>query len=153
MQPDIGPGSEVSLREITEETVREICRLAVTREQEEFVAPNSVSLAEALFSPTAWFRAIYADDTPVGFVMLDEDLEDGEIYVWRMMIAAGYQRMGFGGRAIEEVIRHARSRNGVECVLTSVVQADGGPQEFYEKFGFRLTGEIEDDEAVMRLML
>jgi len=70
--------TEVTLREITEETVLSIIRLKVSKEQEGFVATNAVSLAQAHFSKNAWFRAIYADDTPVGFVMLyiDEDKSD-----------------------------------------------------------------------------
>ena len=31
-----------------------------------------MSISEAHFWPTGWFRAIYADDTPVGFVMIDD---------------------------------------------------------------------------------
>jgi hypothetical protein len=58
---------EVSLREITADTVREICRLRVAPGQEGFVAPVAESIAEAYFSPLAWFRAVYAGDTPVGF--------------------------------------------------------------------------------------
>ena len=46
--------------------------MKVKPEQEGLVAPNSVSIAEAHFWPTGWFRAIYADDTPVGFVMIDD---------------------------------------------------------------------------------
>jgi diamine N-acetyltransferase len=65
----------VSLHEITANTVREITNLSVSPEQQRFVASNAVSLAQALFSPDAWYRAIYADDTPAGFVMLyDESL-------------------------------------------------------------------------------
>ena len=65
----------VSLREITSETVRQITRLSVSPEQQRFVASNAISLAEALFSPNAWYRAIYAGESPAGFVMLyDESL-------------------------------------------------------------------------------
>jgi hypothetical protein len=31
---------------------------------------TTVSIAQVHFRPEAWFRAICADDTPVGFVML-----------------------------------------------------------------------------------
>ena len=48
----------VSLREITSETVRQITRLSVSLEQQRLVASNAISLAEALFSPNAWYRAI-----------------------------------------------------------------------------------------------
>ena len=41
---------EVSLREITADTVREICRLRVAPGQEGFVAPVAESIAEAYFS-------------------------------------------------------------------------------------------------------
>jgi len=52
----------VSLREITSETVRAVTRLSVAESQKGFVAPNAVSLAQALFAPTAWYRAIYLAD-------------------------------------------------------------------------------------------
>ena len=37
------------------------------------MANNAVSLAQAHFTPEAWYRAIYAGETPVGFMMLDDD--------------------------------------------------------------------------------
>ena len=48
----------VSLRQITADTVRQITDLKVSLEQQGFVAPNAVSLAQALFSEEAWYRAI-----------------------------------------------------------------------------------------------
>ena len=54
----VAEGAVVELREITFETVRAICRLEVASSQAGFVAPNAVSIAEAHFAPTAWFRAI-----------------------------------------------------------------------------------------------
>ena len=93
----------VTLREITAETVRDVLRLAVTAEQQGFVAPNAVSLAQALFSPEAWYRAIYLDEKPVGFVMVyDESLRrqppaEPQVGIWRFMIDAGSQRQGRSG--------------------------------------------------------
>src|SRR5689334_438492 len=86
----------ISLREITRETVENILELEVTRKQEAFVATNVQSLAEALFSPEAWYRAIYADETPVGFVMLSVEPEVPRYYLWRFMIGAEYQGKGYG---------------------------------------------------------
>ena len=60
----------VSLREITAQTVRQITALAVDAGQQRFVASIAVSPAEALFSEEAWYRAIYAEESPAGFVML-----------------------------------------------------------------------------------
>lgn len=90
----VAEGAVVELREITATTVREICRLAVARDQHRFVAPNAVSLAEATFSAEAWPRAVYADDVPVGFAMLSLDEAKAEYWLWRFMIAAPFQRQG-----------------------------------------------------------
>ena len=87
---------EVSLREITADTVREVCRLRVAPGQEGFVAPVAESIAEAYFSPLAWFRAVYAGDTPVGFVMLEDDAASRQYFLWRLLIDARHQGKGYG---------------------------------------------------------
>src|SRR5207344_311123 len=83
--PDMAAG--VELREITKDSLRTVLDLAVEPEQEPYVAPNARSIAEAHFEPRAWFRAIYADDVPVGFVMAFRD-PPKEFWVWRFMIDA-----------------------------------------------------------------
>ncbi len=140
----------VELREVTAATVREICRLSVAPGQEAFVAPNAVSIAQAYFEPKAWFRAIYADDRPVGFLMLYVDEEKPEYFLWRMMIADGCQGRGYGRRALELVDDWLRGRPGAAALSTSYVQGDGGPEGFYRRLGFEPTGEIEDGEIVVR---
>jgi diamine N-acetyltransferase len=145
--------SVVALREVNEDTVRTICNLSVTEDQRRFVAPNAVSIAQAHFSKHAWFRAIYAGETPVGFLMLEDQPKKPEYYLWRMMVDARYQRLGFGRRAMHLLIERVRTRPRATELLTSVVQEDGGPQAFYERLGFALTGEYEEGEAMMRLPL
>ena len=51
--------AEVSLREITADTVVTICRLSDTlvAPQKRMVAPNAISIAQAHFSQHAWFHA------------------------------------------------------------------------------------------------
>jgi len=144
---------EVSLREITKETVRTIIDLKVAELQNNFVAPNAVSIAQAHFEPNAWFRAIYADDEPVGFVMLYDDADKPEYYLWRLMIAADHQKKGYGRRAVELLIDYVRSRPNATELLTSFVPKDGGPEPFYRRFGFVDTGEIDNGEVVIRLEL
>jgi len=147
------PRIDVSLRPIDAETVRAICALAVREDQRQLVAPNAVSIAEAHFSPHAWFRAVYAGDTPVGFVMLEDQPEKPEYYLWRFMIDARHQGKGYGRRALTLFIDHVAQRPSATELLTSVVQGEGSPQGFYESLGFALTGEFEDGEAMMSLPL
>lgn len=143
----------VELREITGETVRAICSLKVAPYQDAFVAPNAVSIAEAYFHPTAWFRAIYDDDEPVGFVMLDDDASTSSYNLWRLMVADGFQGRGYGRRAVELLIDYVRSRPGATALTTSWVPGERGPAEFYRKLGFQPTGEMDEGEVVGRLAL
>ena len=151
--------SDVSLREITEDTVVTIVRLSVAESQKGFVAPNAVSLAQALFSKTAWYRAIYLGDEPVGFVMLhDESLldpaePDPEIGVWRFMVDERYQGRGVGREALVQVIAHVRAKGGFNALELSYVPGPGCPEPFYRSLGFQPTGRMEDDEVVLELPL
>lgn len=145
--------SKITLREINEDTVVSICRLSTTDAQKQFVAPNSYSISQAYFSKHAWFRAIYADESPVGFIMLHDDSKKPEYYLWRYMIDTKYQRMGFGRTALLLVIEYVKTRPNAKELLTSIGEEEGGPRGFYEGLGFKLTGDYEDGEAVMKLIL
>jgi len=145
--------SIVTLREITKETLRTVMHLDVIASQKEFVAPNSVSIAQAHFEEKAWFRAIYAGETPVGFIMLYDDPDTPRYFLWRLMIDGRYQGNGFGRSAVELLIEYVRTRpNGTE-LLVSHVEGEGSPEQFYRKLGFEHTGEIDHGELVMKRLL
>ena len=143
----------VTLREVTAETVRVVCALEVAPAQRGYVAPNAVSIAQAHFEPKAWFRAVYADEEPVGFVMLHEDTEEPEYFLWRFMIAAEHQGKGYGRRALDLVVEHVRSLPGARVLGSSFVPGEHGPEAFYLRYGFVATGEVEGSEHVIRLDL
>ena len=143
----------VTLREITSETLYSILRLKVRPEQEQFVANNSNSIAEAYFEPKAWFRAIYAGETPVGFLMLFDNPDEPEYYLWRFMIDSRYQRMGYGRQAMNLLIEHVRARPNATRLLLSYSPGEGSPEPFYAGLGFANTGEVTDGEYVMEFIL
>ena len=145
--------TQVELRELNRENYRKVLDLKVAPDQERFVAPNAVSLAQALFEPHAWYRGIFVGDEGVGFVMLSDKPDEPEYFLWRLMIAAEHQGKGHGRRAVELLIEHVRTRPGATELLVSYVPGDGSPQGFYEGLGFEPTGEVEHGEVVMRLPL
>jgi diamine N-acetyltransferase len=153
--PVPGPDAEVSLREITEETVRAICRLTdtLTPPKKYMVAPNAVSIAQAHFSEHAWFRAVYADETPVGFVMLYDDPDEPEYFLWRFMIAEPHHGKGFGRRAIELLVDYVKTRPGAKVLETSCGEGPGSPEGFYRNVGFQRNGKMLDDEVGLSLEL
>ena len=151
----IGPNAAVSLREVTSETVRDILRLSDTLQppQSHMVAPNAVSIAQAHFEPRAWFRAIYADETPVGFIMLYDAPEEPTYFLWRLMIATPHQGKGFGRRAVELLIERVKTRPGATELLVSCGEGDGSPEGFYRTLGFKRNGKMYDDEVGLSLPL
>ena len=152
--PEVGTESPVSLREITHESAPQVCRLDVDPFQHHVAAPNAVSLAQACFVPVkAWPRAIYAGDTLVGFIMLWDNPEKSEYFIWRLMIDQRYQGLGFGRKAVELVVDYARGRPGAVQLGVSYGIATGGPRAFYQRLGFVETGERLADEHVAKLDL
>lgn len=141
----------VSLRPIAAHNVHDILGLKVAPAQEKFVASNAYSLAEALFEPKAWYCAVYADETPVGFMMMEEDPQQGKYYLWRFLIGAQHQGKGYGYQAMRLLIERVRRRPNAREMTLSYVPDEHSPQPFYQKLGFVDTGEADEDELLMRL--
>ena len=141
----------VFLREVTKDNLHAVLRLQVAPGQEKFVASNAVSIAQAYFDrDTAWFRAVYDGEAPAGFVMVHDDAAGSTYTLWRFMIDARFQGRGLGREALERVIDYVRTRPGATALMTSCVDAPGGPGPFYERMGFAYTGEVDEGERVMR---
>jgi diamine N-acetyltransferase len=143
----------VHFERITARTVLEICRLSetLTPRQREMVADNALSIAQAHCSENAWLRAIYADDTPIGFLLLHigSDYADGidcpGVFLWRFMIAGPYQGRGYGREAIQFLLKHLKAL-GIPDLYTSHGVGEGSPEGFYKKLGFVPTGDHYGDE-------
>ena len=147
------PSPKVSLREITKETLTEILKLKVAGSQQGLVGDNANSISQAHFDEKAWFRAVYADETPVGFALLSIDREKPEFYLWRFMIDEAHQGSGHGKRAMEILIEMVRSEPEATEFTLHVMDREDSARSFYESLGFEATGEKEEDELVMRLKL
>jgi diamine N-acetyltransferase len=145
--------ANVELREITKATARTIMKIEVAGDQQHLVAPTMMSIAEAYFEPKAWFRAIYANDEPVGFIMLYDDPDTPEYYLWRLLVGAEHQRKGYGRAAVEQLVEYVRTRPGATELLVGWVPGPGSPEPFYRSLGFEPTGEIDHGEVQARRRL
>ncbi|MBC9909782.1 GNAT family N-acetyltransferase [Chitinophaga varians] len=149
---------EVTLRRITVNNVEDICDLSKTLSpaQRNKVADNGESIAIAHYSEDAWFRAIYAGEEPVGFIMLHTgaDWSDGidfpNMFLWRFMIAGPHQGKGYGRKAIGLVLRNLAARKVYE-LYTSCGEGEASPLPFYQQLGFTPTGDWYDDEMELKL--
>lgn len=150
--------------EVSNENLIALYRLNPGAVGSRMVAPNGMSVAQGRYSPNAWFRGVYAGDTPVGFFMLFDPTLDlanaakeknaaDTIYLWRLMVDFAHQGRGYGEAAVEAVWRYAIERPGIRRVTVSYVVGDGNPSPFYRKLGFVENGEMDDDEVVMEISI
>ena len=138
----------INLREITSKNLKSIIDLNVKEDQKDYVASNSVSIAQGHYSKSAWFKGIFNDDRPVGFVMLDLIEEENKCFLWRFMIDRKYQGKGFGKIALTQVIDFVRSLNLYTYIATSYVPAKNGAGGFYKNFGFIESEEITKEFGI-----
>ena len=149
----------VSLRPIDEANREAIEALRTSEAQEQFVSTVVDSLAEAKEEPDArgLYWAVYDDGTPVGFVMVSEEVGSSEYipnFLWKLLIDERYQRRGYGSAALDLIVERLRGRPGVDVLWTSAGRGEGSPIPFYERYGFEQTGEVVfDDEMLLRLKL
>jgi diamine N-acetyltransferase len=145
--------SSPRLEQVTRTNVLDACRLTIRPEQKDFVAPVSWSLAQAYVVPPekVWPRLVYDGDQLVGFVMAmfdpDNERDLWHSFLWRLMIGADHQGKGYGRFALEQLYSEAL-RRGHRHLTTSWDQGEHGPENFYLRLGFQLTGEKFDDEVI-----
>lgn len=158
----------LTLKKIDRNNIWKIISLEVNENQRDFVATNTESLLEAYTVITSGGVAlpfgIYADDNPVGFVMLGYDelpgeenpeIAKGNYSLWRFMIDKKYQRMGYGKEAMRLVLDYIRSFpcGPAEYCFLSYEPENKAAKKLYNSFGFRENGELDGEEVVAVLPL
>lgn len=145
----------VSLKRIADANREAVEALAVTPDQGRFVSGVRESILEAAEEPDAQalYWAIYAEETPVGFVMIADEVGSPDYiahYLWKLLIDERYQRRGFGTATLDLIVEYFRNR-GVGTMWTSAGQGEGSPVTFYERYGFKRTGDSHGNEILLRL--
>ena len=143
----------VTLRPLTRDNLWAVVDLKLHPGQDEFVAPNVVSIANAYVEPPFVPLGIYAGETLVGFAMYGQHPNTGAWWVIRLMIDRGHQGQGNGRAALETVIAMMAERVGCDEIVTSFNPANAVAFGLYTSLGFQPTGEIEDDEPLVCLTL
>ena len=133
--------------------------LEVSDHQKQYIASNKSSLETAAkeeFQEIARPFAIYADGKIVGFTMfafeLDSSDPDDRYWLWRFMIDQNFQGNGYGSAALKKIIAYFKS-HGADHILLSTKESNIPALSLYHKYQFAETGEMNDDEIVLRLKL
>ncbi|HEV7306024.1 GNAT family N-acetyltransferase [Ensifer sp.] len=130
------------------DTVR---RLDVQEDQTDFIASNAESLAELAERPECVGFAVMAADTPVGFAMYALDPDDGNHWIYRLMIDARHQGKGYGSQALAALLAHMATIPECGDIYLGVTPENTRAHALYHRVGFRETGMMLDGEKVMRL--
>ena len=150
---------KINLIPINDENKEAVLKLS-TRDDQPFCAPNDYSLKQAdecneECPGVARPFAIYADYKLVGFCMFafdpEDDEEDDRYVLWRFMIDQSEQGKGYGQAALKEIIKYFKD-NGADRLLLSTEPENECGIHIYHKAGFVETGEIDEGEAIMKLV-
>ena len=142
----------IRLEKLTWDTVDDILKLKVTKEQKKFVASNRDSMIDAYFSMTEDNRKVYTfgiynDKKPVGLLMIAYDVPWAKeyyglvgkyYYIWRFMIDKKYQHKGYGREALKQGIEFIRTlpEGEAECCWLSYEPNNEVGRKLYNSLGF-----------------
>lgn len=157
------------IEKVTANNVWEILKLRVGEGQKSFVAGNDVSIIEAYTTITgggyAFPFGVYDGDTPVGFFMVgfgtDEywenppEIAKNNYNLWRLMIDERYQNRGYGKETMRLALDFIRTQpcGKAEYCWLSYEPENEVARRLYYSFGFRETGDMDEEEVIAALKL
>jgi histidinol dehydrogenase len=152
-QPADEPGDGFAVRPVTADNIDALIALAIEPGQRALVGSTAKSIAQSAYEPRSRVLALYEGEQPVGLLLLYDarhhpERPQNQLYVWRLLVDARFQRRGVGRRAMGWVLHEARHL-GYASVGLSHQPLDGHAGPFYERLGFRYTGEVDDGEHRM----
>ena len=159
----------IHLEKVNWDNYEDVLKLKVTKEQEEYVAKNDISLIHAFLALSdgnpVYAFAIYNDDKVVGFIQMgyDDDWTGEEheswlnsdvykkwegkkyYFIWRFMIDKKYQKKGYGKEALIKAMEFLRTKpNGdAEYITLSYERTNVVAKKLYASLGFYEPVEFE----------
>jgi diamine N-acetyltransferase len=147
---------KVKLKNVTADNWEEVVELELRDSQEDLVASNLYSVAEAQFDPNARPRAVYVGKRVVGFLMYDVQKTKGKAKkasIYRFMIDRKYQGKGYGRAALSKALEEIRAIPGVNRISILYMPKNRVAKPFYASFGFVEVGRDRDGEMIAVLKL
>ncbi|MEH7180167.1 GNAT family N-acetyltransferase [Neobacillus vireti] len=137
----------ITLKEINKQNWLDIVRLSSAEDQrnkifEKTIASNSLSLAQASIEENWTVKAIYQDETPVGFTMYGYSEELSGFEICRIMIDYKYQGNGYGKQALNLVIKEMVNLFKCDEIYITFVPDNEKAKQLYLSVGFKDTGRV-----------
>ena len=148
----------IELRDITKKNYFDVLNLEVQPNQRNFIASNSISLAEAyVYDKNGDFiapLAVYDKEVLVGFVMIAYDqkigISKGNYLLFRFMIDQHFQGLGYFKPTMDAVIDFVSSEPAGKAtnLWLSYEPENKHARSCYLHYGFKETGQVIEDEIV-----
>ena len=123
--------------------------------QESFVADSATMLARAYAYRESRSKAyvIYNDTLPVGMALYYDCAELNAYDLSQLFIDERYQGNGFGIEATKQILDKMKSDSKYDKVILCYIDGNEAAKNMYEKLGFTLTGNRDEDEIIMEKAL
>ena len=123
--------------------------------QKRFVADSSTMLARAYAYRESRSKAyvIYNDNLPVGMALYYDCAELNAYDLSQLFIDERYQGNGFGIEATKQILDKMKSDSKYDKVILCYIDGNEAARNMYEKLGFTLTGDRDEDEIIMEKAL
>ncbi|MGB7604437.1 MAG: GNAT family N-acetyltransferase [Lutisporaceae bacterium] len=141
----------ISFKKITKENFWDCIELSVTQEQVDFVTSNAVSIAQSKVQSECIPLAVYDDEIMIGFIMYCIDEDDGEYWIYRMMIDKNYQSKSYGKNTLEKLLEIIKKDKTHNKVYLGVHKESTYAVKLYKSFGFYFNGQVFGNEHIMIL--
>ena len=130
-------------------------RLKVSDAQKSFVADSATMLARAYAYRESRSKAyvIYNDTLPVGMALYYDCAELNAYDLSKLFIDERYQGNGFGIEATKQILDKMKSDSKYDKVILCYIDGNEAARNMYEKLGFTLTGDRDEDEIIMEKAL
>lgn len=129
--------------------------LKVSEDQTKYVGNTASILARAYAYREMRSKAfvIYDDSTSIGMAMYYDVDEMKAYYFSHFFIDKRYQRKGFGEKASLQIIEKMKEDGKYNKIILCYVEGDEPAKRLYEKLGFIHTGEVDEDEVGMEMII
>ena len=123
--------------------------------QKSFVADSATMLARAYAYRESRSKAyvIYNDTLPVGMALYYDCAELNAYDLSQLFIDERYQGNGFGIEATKQILDKMKSDSKYDKVILCYIDGNEAAKNMYEKLGFTLTGDRDEDEIIMEKAL
>lgn len=142
----------IHIQLVDETTFEAVLDLEVDPKDQRRVASNSYSLAQAWLyrnQGTILPYAVMTSKTVVGFLLLEKNKENGEYYLWRLMIDHRFQHQGYGREALRQVLEQGNKDPSCHQIRVNYVIGNHKMRALLDSLGFEAAGLAANEVAMI----